>query len=177
LSPEAIEHSDDYLRLFFRELASGERDGAGVRLDRAHWAASMQLEHHQLSYTTVDALADEYFVATPDALPKRMTVGEIRKLRPVATPPEADALDALTKGLDPTFAIALDDLVKRNHDAEKVLQGRRESSSAQRNRTLSLPYRLMLPSLARRLTYRSARSSDPTLQRTTQCEAESLATL
>jgi hypothetical protein len=177
LSPAAIERSDDYLRLFFRQLASGERDGAAVTLDRAHWVASVQLEHHQLSYTTVDALADEYFVASSGALPKRMTVAEIRKLRAVATPPEAEALDALTVKLDSTLEIALDDVVKRNHDAEKMLQGRREDSSAQRNRALALPYRLMLPSLARRLTYRSARSTDPTLQRATQCEAESLATL
>ena len=177
LSPEAIERSDDYLRLFFRHLASRERDGATTTLERAHWAASVQLEHHQLSYTTVDALADEYFAAAPDVLPKRMTVAEIRKLRTVATPPEAEALDALAKGLDPGLEIALDDLVKRNHDAEKVLQGRREDSSAQRNRVLALPYRLMLPSLARRLTYRSARTTDSALQRATQCEAESLSNL
>jgi hypothetical protein len=175
LSPEAIEKSDDYLRFFFRYL---DENGQGdARLDSAHWAASVRLEHHQLSYSTVDALADEYFRASAEALPSQMKVADIRQLRAAATAPEAQALDALLAGLESSTPIALDDLVKRNHAAEKVLRGATEDSSARRNRKLALPYRLMLPSLARRLVYRSARATDPELKRVTECEAGSLATL
>ena len=106
-----------------------------------------------------------------------MSVEQIRKLRSVATPPEAEALDVLLSGLEPSLQIALGEAIERNRAADKVLQGLVEASSAQRNQKLALPYRLMVPSLARRLVYRSAQGADPELRRATECEAGSLATL
>ena len=148
-----------------------------VSLAQAHWDASVRLEHHQISYTTVDALADEHFGQVPSSLPRSMTVADIRKLRSAATAPEAQALDVLTNGLDSNSTIALTDLVERNHAADKKLQGMTEESSERRNEMLALPYRLMLPALARRLIYRSTHGTDSALQNATACEARSLAEL
>jgi hypothetical protein len=177
LSQEAVGRSDDYLRWFFASISQHRATGENVSLERAHWDASVRLEQHQISYTTVDALADAYFMANADALPQHMTVSDIRKLRPTATVSEAQALDVLTSDLDAQLSIALTDIVQRNHAAEKRLQGMTESSSERRNDALRLPYRLMLPSLTRRLIYRSRNSVDEDLQHATACEARSLATL
>lgn len=176
LSQEAIERSDDYLRMFFRSMSQHRAAGENVSLERAHWEASVRLEQHQISYTTVDALADAHFSAAPGTLPQQMSVAEIRKLRSAATPAEAQALDVLTHELGSELSIALTDAVARNHAADKKLQGMTEASSEQRNDTLSLPYRLMVPSLARRLLYRSTNAGDKQLQSATACEARTLTT-
>lgn len=172
LSESAIERSDDYLHLFFDQL---KRRGAGTPLTEAHWHAATRLEDHQISYTTVDALADSYFHASPHRLPQTMTVAEIRRLKSSATPAEASALQALTVGLPPDLGISLTDVVKRNHAAQARLKDARELSSAQRNAIIHLPYKLMLPSLARRLIFSAANPQDPDLRRAASCEAQTLA--
>ena len=73
LSPAALETSDDYLRYFFRAAtAAGDtakRSRQPATLYDAHWYAATRLENHQLSYTTTDALIDDYFASHADALP------------------------------------------------------------------------------------------------------------
>lgn len=177
LSQEAIERSDDYLRLFFRSIDGRKRNEPPVTLEQAHWDASVRLEQHQISYTTLDALADEHFKSSPQSLPPRMGVGEIRKLRSAATPAEARALESLLKGLPADMQIDLLDIVQRNHAADKKLAGMTESSSDQRNATLNLPYRLMLPALARRLMFRSLQGSQENVKAVTACEARSFSSL
>jgi hypothetical protein len=173
LSQDAIDQSDDYLKLFFEALGESTRR-ANVGLDEAHWYASTRIEDHQISYTTVDALADAYFAESPEKLPATMSVAAIRKLRSAGTTPEGAALDKLTAGLSDSVVVGLDDLIARNYEAEKKLEKAREISSRSRNEISHLPYKLMLPMLTRRLIYRSANASDPELARTTKCEAQSL---
>ncbi len=100
LSPEALETSDDYLRYFFR-AATGAADTAKrsrqpTTLYDAHWYAATRLENHQLSYTTTDALIDDYFASHPEALPAALTVAEIRSAARTMTRAEIEAVDALT---------------------------------------------------------------------------------
>lgn len=172
ISASAIEGSDDYLRLFFNHISNSQHS---LRLSEAHWHASVRLEDHQLSYTTVDALADSHFATSPARLPPSMSVAEIRALRSAATSEEAKALDALTEGLALDFPVALTDIVERNHGAQAKLQNARELSSQRRNEIIALPYKLMLPMLARRLVFRHVGSSNKDLQRATQCESQSIA--
>jgi hypothetical protein len=175
LSEEAVASSDDYLRLFFERLA-GEPSGGGSQVDTslaaAHWYAATRIEHHQISYTTVDALADEHFAAAP---PQSLSVEEIRQLAKFATPEEASALADLTAPLDDALHVSLTDLVERNHAAQRALASATELPSAQRNAILALPYKLQLPALARRLLYRSHDAGTADLQRATECEGQSIA--
>lgn len=175
LSPEAIRRSDDYLKLLFASLSDHLR--GPVTFEQAHWRASTRLETHQLSYTTLDALADAHFERSPISLPREMSVADIRALKSAATPSEAGALTELTSGLHPTLPVTLTDIVELNHAADTKLTGMTEASSAKRNRQLNLPYRLMLPSLARRLIYRSTHQTDPELLSVTACERRSLSQL
>jgi hypothetical protein len=68
-------------------------------------------------------------------------------------------------------------LVTRNHAADARLKDMTEQSSAARNKLLNLPYRLMLPSLARRLVYRSLASNESRLRAVTACEGKALSAL
>jgi hypothetical protein len=182
-SASAIESADDYLRLFFSGITSkgrgtdSNRDGK-ISLSEAHWYASARIEDHQLSYTTVDALADNYFAADVTLMPKTMTVSAIRRLvtpENGATPEEVKAMQSLTATLRRDEVIALSDAVARNHAAQKVLVGSTELSSDDRNRIIKLPYKLMLPMIARRVLYRSKNSSNNELHEVTACEAQSIA--
>ena len=127
----------------------------------AHWSASTELEDHQLSYTTTDALVDDYFAAHPDRLPKALTVAEIRLAARTLPRAEADAAATLTAGLAPELAIPLTGYVEANHAADAKLADARELSSAERNRIIALPYQLMLPMLARRIAYAALDLNDP----------------
>src|SRR5262249_18014157 len=97
LSPDALEASDDYLRHFFRAATGGgnaaKRSRQPVTLHDAHWQASLQIEDHQLSYTTSDALIDEYFAAHPDALPPSLAAAEIRARARLLGRAETDAAE------------------------------------------------------------------------------------
>ena len=110
-------------------------------------------------------------------MPEALTVADIRRLTSAGTAPEKEALDDLTAKLDPALKIGLTDLIARNHAADKTLQGMREQSSAVRNGMLNLPYKLMLPLLARRLLYRSLDPLNEELRAATACESNSLSSL
>ncbi len=184
LSPSALETSDDYLRHFFR-AASGAQPVTATTARRrgrpsepslydAHWYASTRLEDHQLSYTTTDALIDEYFAAHPDELPASMTVAEIRAAIPTLERAEADAATALTEGLAPDLAIPLTGYVATNQAADVKLRDARELSSAERNAIVALPYKLMLPMLARRIAHAAKRVESADYRLAASCEHQSL---
>ncbi|HVY64406.1 MAG TPA: hypothetical protein VHH11_06230 [Gammaproteobacteria bacterium] len=185
LSPAALESSDDYLRLFFRGAsgAAAARPTTGLRsraapaptLYDAHWYASTRLEDHQLSYTTTDALIDDYFAAHADRLPPSLTVAQIREAARTLPRAEADAAAALTAGLAPELPIALTGYVEANHAAEAKLADARERSSAERNAIIALPYKLELALLARRIAYASLHVADPQFALAASCEQQSLA--
>jgi len=179
LSPAALESSDDYLRYFFR-AATGvgadarKRGSPPATLYDAHWYASTRLEDHELSYTTTDALIDEYFAAHPDKLPESLTVAEIRSAAPTLARAEADAAAVLTAGLAPETPITLSGYVDANHAAETKLVDARELPSAERNRITALPYKLMLSMLARRIVYARLRVQNSAYALAAGCERESL---
>jgi hypothetical protein len=178
MSPEALATSDDYLRHFFR-AASGTAEPAkrgrpAATLYDAHWYASTRLENHQLSYTTTDALIDDYFASHEDKLPASLTVAEIRAATRALTRAELEALDALTAGLAPETPIPLTGHVEANHAADEKLAAATELSSEERNRITALPYKLMLPLLARRAAYGALRVNDAEFASAASCERQSL---
>jgi hypothetical protein len=181
LSPEALETSDDYLRHFFRAAAGGATDGSPRKrgappatLYDAHWYASVRLEDEAISYTTTDALIVDYFAAHPDKLPASLTVAAIRSAAPTVGRAEAEAATALTAGLAPETPIPLAGFVEANHAADAKLADTRELSSAERNRIVALPYKLVLPMLARRIAYASLRVQDSAFAVASACEKQSL---
>jgi hypothetical protein len=181
LSPAALETSDDYLRHFFRaataEPANGDsrkRGAPAATLYDAHWYASARLEDEAISYTTTDALIDDYFAAHPDKLPESLTVAAIRSAAPAVGRAEAEAATALTAGLAPETPIPLLGFVELNHAADAKLADARELSSTERNRIVSLPYKLVLPMLARRIAYAGLRVQDPAFAAASACEKQSL---
>lgn len=188
LSPAAIADSDDYLRWFFRSASGGTAAPAAAAtrprnrnraaplptLYDAHWYASTRLEDEQLSYTTTDALIDDYFAEHPEALPAAMTVAEIQSAAQTRPPAEADAAAVLTQGLAPDLVIPLTGYVEANHDADAKLADARELSSAERNAIVALPYKLVLPLLARRIVYAQLNVASPEFARAATCEQRSL---
>jgi hypothetical protein len=181
LSPAALETSDDYLRHFFRAATAGaptadarKRSVPPATLYDAHWYASARLEDEAISYTTTDALIDDYFAAHPDKLPASLTVAAIRAAAPAVGRAEAEAATALTAGLAPDTPIPLTGYVDLNHAADAKLKDARELSSAERNRIVALPYKLVLPVLARRLAYAGLRVQDPSFAAASTCEKQSL---
>jgi hypothetical protein len=180
LSPAALETSDDYLRHFFRAATlaatgdSRKRGAPAPTLYDAHWYASARLEDEAISYTTTDALIDDYFAAHPDKLPETLTVAAIRSAAPAVDRAEAEAATALTAGLAPETPIPLTGYVELNHEADAKLADARELSSAERNRIVALPYKLVLPMLGRRIAYAGLRVQDAEFAAATACEKQSL---
>jgi hypothetical protein len=184
LSPAALETSDDYLRHFFRAATVGapaadarKRKSAPATLYDAHWHASVRLEDEAISYTTTDALIDDYFAEHADTLPESLTVGAIRSAAPALGRAEAEAATALTAGLAPDLPIPLSGFVAINHAADAKLEDARELSSAERNAIVALPYKLVLPMLARRVAYVGLRVPDPAFAAASACEKQPLSEL
>jgi hypothetical protein len=181
-SPEALQTSDDYLQHFFRAASGAAPGDAGARRRRAspatlydaHWYASTRLEDHQLSYTTTDALIDDYFAAHPEDLPGSLSVADIRSAARTLTRSEADAVAALTEGLAPETAIPLTGYVDANREADARLVAATEWPSSERNRTIALPYKLVLPLLARRIAYAALSVNDADYAVAASCERQSL---
>ena len=183
LSAAALETSDDYLRYFFRAATGATAAAPGDARKRAappatlydaHWYASTRLEDHALSYTTTDALIDDYFAAHPDKLPPSTTVAELRRAAATLARAEAEAVAALTAGLAAETPIPLTGYVDANHAADAKLADARELSSAERNKIVALPYKLMLPMLARRIAYAGLHVQDPDYALAATCERQSL---
>lgn len=159
-SPEAIAGSDDYPRWYFRSLAPEYRDQAdadddgAISLREAHWFAATRLEHDQIPYTTLDAVADRYFQEHPSALPVSLTPGVLRSFAGQAPAAERRALERLLAGLPEGRVINLVDPAGQKRAAARKAEGLADAGSAQRNEAMDLPYRLALVQLARRLIYR-----------------------
>src|SRR5262249_27383749 len=115
-----------------------------------------------------------YFAAHPDKLPESLTVAAIRSAAPAVGRAEAEAATVLTAGLAPDTPIPLTGYVDLNHAADDKLKDARELSSAERNRIVALPYKLVRPVLARRLAYAGLRAQDPAFAAASTCEKQSL---
>lgn len=173
LSRKAIESSDDYLHLFFASVERQASEGDGEpSFYEAHWSASAGLEDHQISYTSSDALIDDYFATHPESLPASLTVRELERLAESASLPERQALALMADSLSADTQVSLRDMVAVNHDTQRRLEGHRESSSSERNAIANLPYKLMLSQLARRLVYQSLNIEDSAFSDVTDCEAQ-----
>lgn len=111
-----VAQSRDYLHMFFSGLTPGARrlvdaDGDGaISFAEAHWYASIEGDVRNVTYTSVDALADAWFDSHSGALPHTLTVGEILALAAAAPPGEARALRSLLAGYDAGLAVPLEDL-------------------------------------------------------------------
>ena len=78
-----VAQSKDYLHMFFssltpKTLAWADADGNGaISFAEAHWYASTEADPRNITYTSIDALADAWFEAHPETLPRSLTVREI----------------------------------------------------------------------------------------------------
>ncbi|MET0291188.1 MAG: hypothetical protein ABW136_02415 [Steroidobacteraceae bacterium] len=135
--------SRDYLKMFFASVTAEERGRADtdrdgeVTFEEAHWYASVHGDSRNVTYTTLDALADEWFRAHPQDLPARLTVGELHKLALAAPAAEQQAEKRMTDGLTPNVELSLRDL------ATQAVGWSREQAGV----------RPMIAQLARRMIY------------------------
>ena len=110
-----VAQSKDYLHMFFSSLApkaltAADADGNGaVSFSEAHWYAGTEADPRNITYTSIDALADAWFEAHPEALPRSLTVREILLMMPKAPPAEAQALRSLLARQDAELALPLMD--------------------------------------------------------------------
>lgn len=163
----AVAQSRDYLHTFFSALIPGaqrlvDADGDGaISFAEAHWYASLEGDVRNVTYTSVDALADAWFDAHPDALPHSLTVREILALTTDAPVAEARTLRTLLAGYDGALALPLDELAAQ-------VGGRNPASAAPR---------VLVAQLTRRLLFlkNPAGKSDEVV-RTQSCENRSIAT-
>lgn len=175
-SEAAVAGSDDYLRWFFASLgrehrALADRNGDGrITFAEAHWFASLRVEHHELPYTSLDALAERYLESHPEALPAHFTASDFDSLRSFGDADEQAVLEELLQGLRPGTSLPLRDLAQQKRALDEMLEGMREASSEQRNDKLSAPYRLLLAQLARRLIWLSKEKNGEELRRVRSCE-------
>jgi hypothetical protein len=159
-TPEAVAQSDDYLRWYFRSLAPAYKneadadDDGEISFREAHWFAATRLEHDQLPYSTLDALAEHHFAGSGDRLPETVTLERLHQMAGKAPPPERAALARLTDGQDSDREISLADPAGQKREAGRKLKDLGSARSTARNEAMDLPYRLALVQLARRLIYR-----------------------
>jgi hypothetical protein len=111
-----VAQSRDYLHVFFSSLKPAARkvadaDGNGaISFAEAHWHASTAGDARNITYTSVDALADAWFDANSGTLPSALSVAEIRTLASQAPPAEARALEHLLDGFEVEVRVSLVDL-------------------------------------------------------------------
>ena len=112
-----VAQSKDYLHMFFSSLApkaltAADADGNGaISFSEAHWYASTEADPRNITYTSIDALADAWYESHREALPRSLTVREILMLMPKAPPAEAQALRTLLAAQDANLALPLEDPV------------------------------------------------------------------
>jgi UDP-N-acetyl-D-mannosaminuronic acid transferase (WecB/TagA/CpsF family) len=153
-----VAQSRDYLHTFFSALAPGVRrvvdvDGDNrVTFAEAHWYASLEGDTRNVTYTSVDALADAWFESAHDA-PRSIKVRDVLALAAAAPPAEARALRTLLNGYDAELVISLEDLAE------------------QAGRWDAVAPRPLVGQLARRLLFvRSQGSTSTDLARVQACE-------
>jgi hypothetical protein len=110
-----VAQSRDYLHVFFASLTPSARKVADANGDgdisfaEAHWHASTEGDNRNITYTSIDALADAWFEAQP-TVPRSLAVREVEALAASAPPAEARALRSLLAGHDANRVLALEDL-------------------------------------------------------------------
>ncbi|HMA12454.1 MAG TPA: hypothetical protein VKO83_11235 [Steroidobacteraceae bacterium] len=115
-----VAQSRDYLHMFFAGLSPGARrlvdaDGDGaVSFAEAHWYASTEGDVRNITYTSIDALADAWFDAHDSSAPHSVSVKDILLLADAGTPAEARTLRNLLTGYDPALQVSLDDLAAQS---------------------------------------------------------------
>jgi len=145
-----VAQSRDYLHVFFSSLKPDARkaadaDGNGaISFAEAHWHASTAGDARNITYTSVDALADAWFDDNAATVPRSLSVGEIRTLGSKAPPAERRALEDLLHGFDAEVRVSLVDL----------------AGQAARWQPGSGVPRVLVGQMARRLLYLDARQDD-----------------
>lgn len=161
-----VAQSKDYLHVFFASLSAAERakadidrDGA-ISFDEAHWRASLIGDQRNVTYSSADAMAEDYFAAHPEQLPATIRVAELRELARGAPVVEAGAAARLTEGLAPDTVIMLTDI----------------AGQASRWKGPGEGVRPMLAQLSKRLLYTQRHAGDSAeLKRIEACGNQSIA--
>jgi hypothetical protein len=161
-----VAQSQDYLHVFFGSLTAAQRGEAdadhdgNISFSEAHWQASIAGDQRNVTYSTVDALAEDYFAAHPDELPKTLRVNELRELARSAAVAEASAVQRLTADVNGDTQLALTDI----------------AAQAMRWRGPGDGVRPMVSQLAKRLLYTQRHAANsPELQAARSCGDQSIA--
>jgi len=159
-----VAQSQDYLHAYFEAFTSGklaqaDADGDGsVSFDEAHWYATRFGDPRNITYSTVDALAERWFDAHPADLPEDISLAELQQLVAATGAAEREALKTLTQGLTGSHRFPLADLATQASRYSAVPSGPRP----------------MLGQMARRLLYiQKAGAGDPALAAARSCGAQS----
>ncbi len=161
-----VAESRDYLKMFFASVtpeeksrADADRDGS-VSFEEAHWFASAQGDIRNVTYTTLDAMADDWFAKHPQDLPARLTVRELQQLAAGAPPAEQQAVRRMTDGLTPAVEFSLQDLAK-----QAIAWSQQQAG-----------VRPMISQLARRMIFAQKQAAgDADVARVRACEARPIA--
>jgi hypothetical protein len=159
-----VAQSTDYLKVFFESLTSRREqanfDGHGdITFEEAHWEATLNGDPRNITYSTVDALAEAYFKLRPQQLPQELPLSEITGLAEHATPTERAALLQLSKGLPGSYRVRLTELAAQAMNWAEKPEGPRP----------------MLGQLARRLLYTQRYgNNDPQLLAARACGERSI---
>ena len=89
--------------------ADADHDGS-ISFEEAHWHASVAGDQRNVTYTTVDALAEDYFESHPQQLPRSIRIRELQQLANGAPVAEANAVRLLSAGADPEAQVSLENL-------------------------------------------------------------------
>jgi len=104
---------EDYVGLFFKALSDTEADynqDSRITFSEAHAYATIHGVDIDTPYTTIDALADEYFEKNPQHLAPHIFVRYIRaRLQQYASPEESSILEHFINGMDSWDSIYLKD--------------------------------------------------------------------
>jgi hypothetical protein len=145
-----VAQSRDYLHVFFSSLKPDshktvDADGDGViSFAEAHWHASTAGDARNITYTSVDALADAWFEANAATVPGSLSVAEIKTLASKASTAERQAIENLLQDFNAEVRVSLVDL----------------AGQAARWQPGSGVPRVLVGQMARRLLYLDARRDD-----------------
>jgi hypothetical protein len=161
-----VAQSRDYLKMFFASLDPAERNRADanhdgqISFEEAHWYASVTGDTRNVTYTTLDALADAWFTAHPDTLPASLKVADVRQLAARAPAVEQQAIARMTDGLTPDVDFSLTDLAVQATAWSQLQSG----------------VRPMIAQLARRMLYvQRHAAAEPAVAQVRACEARPIA--
>jgi hypothetical protein len=161
-----VAQSRDYLKMFFASVTPEERARADanhdgeVSFEEAHWFASVQGDTRNVTFTTLDALADDWFAKHPQDLPDHLTVRDLQQLAAQAPPAEQQAMRRMTDGLTASVEFSLKNLAAQAEAWSRTLSG----------------VRPMIAQLARRMLFAQKHAADsPEISQVRACEARPIA--